>query len=280
MSAIPTPFFLDSPSGRRFAVHHAPDGNNKPWGNVLCVPAFNEEMNRCRSMLTLQAQAFAKQGVGTLIIDLHGTGESDGDHGEARWASWLKDIAIGMAWLADRPGACTALLGVRLGVPLAVQALSMSTPGASPALIAWQPVTDGKSYFTQFLRMRMAANMDRTDIPKDTTSGMRKDLAAGRSIEVAGYEIHPDLAAAIEEIKLSQTPPVAAPIAWFERTAGATGEAPPASLSAIEAWRSHGAQIDLQTFQGPAFWALHDRATAPALIAQTTEWVKTLRKTI
>jgi len=35
MSALPTPFFLDLPGGRRFAVHHAPSGAVDTWGQIL-----------------------------------------------------------------------------------------------------------------------------------------------------------------------------------------------------------------------------------------------------
>lgn len=279
MTALPRPFFLDSSSGRCFAVHHTPDENVKTWGHVLCVPAFNEEMNRCRSMVTLQAQAFAEKGVGTLVIDLHGTGESDGEHSDARWEAWLEDIAAGIAWLDNQPGGCIALLGIRLGVPLAVQSLrSMFTPRR--ALIAWQPVVDGKAYFTQFLRIRVAGNMDRTDIPKETTAAMRNALAGGKPIEVAGYEVHPKLAAAIEGVRLSKLQPQGGEprIAWFERSTGNAREALPVSMSAMEEWRSCGLTVDLKIYDGPAFWAAYERATAPDLILQTTEWVSVLRQ--
>ena len=128
----------------------------------------------------IQAQALAQQGLGTLVIDLYGTGESDGEYGDARWDTWLEDIRYAEAWLDDQPGGCVALLGIRLGFPLAVSTVRNSPK--TRVLIAWQAVVDGKSYFTQFMRMKMAANMDRTDIPKETSGGMRAQLAAGSSI--------------------------------------------------------------------------------------------------
>lgn len=275
MTAIPTPFFLDGSRGRLFAVHHAPP--QAASGNVLCVPAFNEEMNRCRSMLTLQAQALARVGVGTLVVDLFGTGESDGVYGDGRWDGWLDDIGTAIDWLDRQPGGCIGLLGVRLGVPLAAQALR-DRPLPGRALIAWQPVVDGKSYFTQFLRMRIAANMDRTDIPKETTSGMREQLAAGNPVEVAGYEIHPELAAAIDRVRLADlAPPEGSPVGWFEKVAGPDNEIPAPSRTLLEQWQSPSRRLAVRGFDGPAFWALHDRVTAPSLLALTTEWIDSLR---
>ena len=152
----PRPFFLPSSLGRIFCVFHEPVGEVNRLGNLLVVPGFNEEMNRCRSMVTLLARELAVKGVGTLVIDLYGTGESDGEYGDARWDAWLEDIGQAMAWLDGQTGGCLALLGIRLGFPLAVAA--MANDQRERALIGWQPVIDGKSYFTQFMRMKIAAN--------------------------------------------------------------------------------------------------------------------------
>lgn len=274
--AKPQPFFLPGQQGRLFCVYHRPLGDVRPWGNVLVVPGFNEEMNRCRSMVTIQAQALAVQGIGTLVMDFHGTGESDGEHGEANWAGWLDDIRSAIDWLDDQAGGCIALLGIRLGFPLAVSALRGDSKGR--ALIAWQAVVDGKSYFTQFMRMKIAGNMDRVDLPKETTGGMRAQLAAGERIEIAGYEIHPELGVAIDQLKLADLlPPSTTKIAWFEKAGGSEGTLSPASEKLIDAWQLAGANAEVMLFDGPAFWALHDRYLAPELVQMTTDWLTRLR---
>jgi exosortase A-associated hydrolase 2 len=272
----PRPFFLTSSLGRVFCIYHAPVGDVKPWGNVLVIPAFNEEMNRCRSMVTIQAQALAQQGLGTLVIDLYGTGESDGEYVDARWDVWLEDIQRATDWLDGQPGGCVALLGIRLGFPLAVNALENDkTPRA---LVAWQPVIDGKTYFTQFMRMKIAANMDRTDIPKETSSSMRAQLASGNSIEIAGYEIHPELGMALDNLKLADLlPPETSKIAWLEKAGGTENLLSPASAKLLETWQLAGKATDAMLFDGPAFWALHDRFLAPDLVTKTSEWFQQLR---
>lgn len=274
--ALPRPFFLPGDHGRIFAVYHEPVGAIAPRGNVLVVPAFNEEMNRCRSMVTIQAQALARLGIGTMVVDLYGTGESDGEHGDARWDIWIDNIRQSIAWLDSQPGGCTALLGIRLGVPLALTALQQEHK--KRALIAWQAIADGKTYLTQFMRMRIAANMDRTDIPKETTSGMRAQLAEGKSIEVAGYEIHPELATAIECLRLSGSPlpESVSAIAWLEKGSGTENAIPPASGKLIETWQLTGKPVTATAFDGPAFWALHDRYFAPELVKRTSDWLQSL----
>ncbi len=275
-SSLPRPFFLPSSLGQIFAVYHAPIGEAKPWGNVLVVPAFNEEMNRCRSMVTVQAQALAQLGVGTLVIDLFGTGESDGEHGDARWDIWIENVRQGMEWLDAQPGGCTGLLGIRLGVALALTALQQDQK--KRALIAWQPVVDGKSCLTQFMRMRIAANMDRTDIPKDTTAGMRAQLAEGKSIEVAGYEIHPELATSIENLRLTELiPHESVSIAWLEKGGGEENEISPASKNLLASWQRAGRATEVMPFDGPAFWALYERFLATDLVKKTSDWIELLR---
>lgn len=280
MSALPVaatpvvadPFFLDAPAGSLFAVHHRPADRAALRGNVLCVPPFNEEMNRSRSMITLQAAAFARLGLGTLVVDLFGTGDSQGGHGDARWSIWLDDLRAAMAWLAQQPGGCTALLGTRLGAILAAQ-LHAERGGASTPLILWQPVVDGKLHFTQFLRVKMAAQLDRPDLPKETTGSMRKQLEAGEPLEVAGYEIHPELAAAIDGARLTDHAIASGtPVLWLENCPADNPELSVPSRKAIEAW--NGAAIEAQTYVGPAFWQVHERVVTPSIIEQATSWMQ------
>lgn len=278
VSSIPRPFFLPFGNGRLFCVYHEPTGETECWGNVLVVPAFNEEMNRCRSMVTIQAQAFAKAGVGTLVVDLFGTGESDGEYGEARWDIWIDNIRRCVEWLeATQAGGCSAFLGIRLGVPLALEAIR-NLPHVK-AVVAWQAVGDGKHYLTQFMRMRIAANMDRTDIPKETTGGMRAQLAGGQSIEVAGYEIAPELVHSIDGLRLIDLmPPESVSMAWFEKGTGEEPVISTISQNLVEGWRQAGRRVDAAAFDAPAFWALYDRYISPELVEHTTEWVQSLRR--
>lgn len=229
-------------------------------------------------MVTFQAQSLAKVGVGTLVVDLFGTGESEGEYGDARWDIWIDNIRQCIEWLEmSQPGGCSALLGIRLGVPLALAALHAAPQ--VPALVAWQAIADGKHYLTQFMRMRIAANMDRTDIPKETTGGMRAQLAAGQNIEVAGYEISPELAHAVESLRLTDLmPPNSVSTAWFEKGTGEEAAIPTVSQNLLDGWRQSGKYVDIWAFDAPAFWALYDRYIARELVEKTTEWVQSLRR--
>lgn len=266
------PFFLDVPGGRRFAVQHRPAAGAQVRGHVLVAAPFNEEMNRCRSMLTLQALAFARLGFGTLLIDLHGTGDSDGDYRDGRWSGWLDDLRHAQAWLGAQPGGCRGLLGVRLGAMLASE-LHAAAGRDEMALMLWQPVTDGKLHMNQFMRLRIAARLDQPNLPKETTATMRAELAAGRTVEISGYEIHPELVAAVDAARLSERVPAAkAPVLWLEHVSSDNPEAPLPAQNTLKAWSEAGCSATLQTFVGPQFWHVHERVVNGAVIDATSAW--------
>lgn len=271
MTAV-EPFFLPTPGGPVFAVHHQPAAGVAVRGHVLVVPPFNEEMNRCRSMVTLQAREFAKLGFGTLLVDLHGTGDSAGEHGDARWALWLDNLKAALAWLQARPGGCIALLGIRLGAVLAAEVMA-TAEGAPRTLVLWQPVVDGKIHMNQFLRVRMAAQLDRPNLPKETTASMRKQLEAGESIEVAGYELHPELVRAIDAANLVKQRPPARQVLWLENVSADGGELPGPAVAAAKTWSEAGVAAEMQGYVGPAFWQVHERVLTPSIVAITTPWV-------
>lgn len=266
------PFFIETPTGRRFAVHHRPVDPGACRGHVLVVPGFNEELNRCRSMVTLQALAFARQGFGTLVVDLHGTGDSDGDYRDGRWDIWLDDLRAARRWIESQPGSCRGVLGIRLGAMLATR-LHAEWATDRIGLALWQPVVDGKLHMNQFLRLRIAARLDQPNLPKETTASMRAELAEGRTIEISGYELHPDLIAAVDAERLiDHLPASGAPVVWLEHVTADNPEAAPPSQKVLQAWAAERREARLQTFTGPQFWHVHERVVNDAVIELTTSW--------
>lgn len=274
-TVITQPFFLDTPAGALFAVHHAPAAAVPLQGHVLCVLPFNEEMNRCRSMVTRQAAAWAAIGFGTLVVDPLGTGDSAGDFAEARWSAWLDGIDAAHRWLAALPGGCRVLWGIRLGAILATEWHARHAD-AGTALLLWQPVSDGKTHLTQFLRVRIAAQIDRPDLPKETTASMREVLAAGTAVEVAGYALHPALTQAIDNARLdSHRLAEGTNMLWLENAPVDKAEPSPGTKALLARWPGAGVACEVRTFDGPAFWQVHERVLAPEAVACSTDWLRT-----
>lgn len=269
-SRVGTPaagFFLQGGAGRIFAMYHAA-AHGAPVGQLLVVPAFVEEMNKSRRMLALLARAAARRGVGTLLVDLYGTGESEGDFADARWEIWKEDIAAGLTWLRSRAGGWLGLLGERLGALLALDAVPQDAPSPMPVFF-WQPILNGATALTQFLRMRMVSSLARAE-SGESTDDLRRELANQRSVEVGGYELHPQLARQIDRLRLEERVGArAAPIHWFELASEPGRAVSPASRRAIDTLRGRGIEVRETVAIGPPFWSAVEIAEAPALIDAT-----------
>jgi exosortase A-associated hydrolase 2 len=261
------PFFMDGAPGRRFCLFHPPVGPCR--GAVLYVHPFAEEMNRSRRMAALQARALAQRGYGVLQVDLHGCGDSSGDFGDARWETWKDDLARGAAWLDARLGQPLTLWGLRLG---ALLALDYAREARHPlrSLLLWQPVAKGSAYLTQFLRLRMAGAMLDGGAAQEGTGALRQALQAGETLEIAGYDLAPQLAAAIDALVPLDAMPPPCPVHWFEAL-GSGAEAMSSGAARIgAAWRERGVDLHQYPIPCPPFWTTPEIAVSQAWLDATS----------
>jgi exosortase A-associated hydrolase 2 len=263
------PFFLDGEAGVRFCLYHPPAGNSCR-GAVLYVHPFAEEMNKSRRMAALQARELAELGFGVLQIDLYGCGDSSGDFGDARWDIWKRDLALAQRWLADKHAMPLHLWGLRLGALLALD-YAAGAAAAPASLALWQPVLSGKVFLTQFLRLRVANAMLSDD--KDAGSGtaaLRAQLDAGQTLEIAGYDLAPGLAAAIDALDLAKMAPASGPVHWFEVVPAADRPLPPGAARVSAAWATSGTDLHTHLVACPPFWATQEITESPALLQATS----------
>lgn len=276
MSAPLEAFFLDTgagPDSRRFCLYHSPHPPHVPArAAMVYVHPFAEEMNKSRRMAALQARALAAAGVGVLQIDLAGCGDSGGELADASWQGWRDDVQQGVTWLqAQLPGAPLWLWGLRAGCLLASDvARQQPTPAH---LLLWQPPASGKPLLQQFLRLRMAAQLADSGAGggKGVTDTLRADLAAGRSVDVAGYALPAAVALGLEQAVLH--PPASGQrLCWLEVGPREPAELLPASTLLLQRWPA-GPQVQVQAVTGPAFWQTTEIEDAPALVAATLQQV-------
>jgi exosortase A-associated hydrolase 2 len=234
------------------------------------VHPFAEEMNKSRRVAALQARALAGRGYDVLLIDLHGCGDSGGDFGDATWHHWLDDVASACRWFEARGVNAVYLWGLRLGALLALHAYDQRRLRIAGFLL-WQPIVSGEAYLTQFLRLRVANQMLGTRAAGESTAALRKALQAEKSLEIAGYTLNAELAAAIDSLKLAQLAPRELPVWWCEVVNGAGKGFTPASQKVLDAWRDQGSSVTARAVVGEAFWATQEIAECPALIASTDE---------
>ena len=284
-----TPFFLPSNGGQRFCICHLPPVGTTPHAAVMHVHPFGEEMNRSRRMAALQARALAAAGVAVLQIDLHGCGDSSGDFVDARWEGWKGDLALGQAWLTRQTGLPVILWGVRLGALLALDYARQAIIPLGP-FVFWQPISNGKGYLTQVLRLRLATELLSDEaIPAaepavgaaagattgyrtsagSSTQAMRESLQRGQALEIGGYAIAPELAAAIDALDALQLAPSGSHVSWLEVAANADKPIAPAGQRVIDGWLRNGVTVDAFCIAGKPFWTTQEITECPALLAAT-----------
>jgi len=226
-------------------------------------------MNKSRRTIALQARAFARAGIATLVLDLRGCGESAGEFGAARWDDWKRDVERGLEWLGAEHRVPAGLWGLRLGALLAAEVASERREETGP-LVLWAPVADGATYLNQFLRLKVAGAVLSDASAPTSTKALRASLAAGEPLEIGGYELGPALAEAIDARKLAALAPERGDVHWFDVTAVAGGALAPASQRIVDAWRMRGARVEARAVEGAPFWATLEIAECTPLVAATT----------
>ena len=278
-----TPLFLPlvpgagPAGGPRFALLHRPPG--PPRGLVVYAHPFAEEMNKSRRMAALQARAMAAAGYAVLQPDLLGCGDSAGDFGDATWTAWVEDIVQACHWLRNEAKTWAAqpqigvdadappltLWGLRAGTLLATEAATRL--GNVHCLLLWQPTPSGKPLLHQFLRLQMAGDLMGAGA-RGGTEALRSRLAAGETVELAGYRLSPSMAQGLEQARLAPAAGVRS-LHWLELSTREDATLAPASASTVAAWRQSGCDVRTHLVRGPAFWQTTEIEDAPDLIRTT-----------
>jgi exosortase A-associated hydrolase 2 len=264
------PFFLPAAHGERFCIYHP--AATVPRGGLVYLHPFAEEMNKSRRMAALQSRMLAALGFAVLQIDLFGCGDSSGDFGNASWEIWQHDVALAVQWLAQRVGGSVALWGLRLGALLALDSARLCNP-VPDKFVLWQPVISGESFLTQFLRLRVATEMIADGVAQTSTQNLRNELNSGTVLEIAGYDLTPKLAIAIDGLKLAEMLPHDASVHWFEVVSDTNRSLSPASRRVVDAWIARGVEVDIHTVAGEPFWNTIEIAECSALLVETTRVV-------
>ena len=261
-------FFLPGARGQRFCVLHAPAGLCK--GGIVYAPPWAEEMNRSRRIVALQAKSWAQAGFAVLLLDLGGSGDSEGEFADATWQDWVQDLHDAQIWLAAQllkwsGGAAVPqwLWGLRAGCLLAAELVRQG--GQAAQLLFWQPVTSGSLHLTQYLRLQSASSLVQGKMA-NSPDVLKQSLKMGKPVEVGGYTIAPGLAAGMESAHLDDLPAHTTVQCWFASDSPSPTLAPVLDQQ-LARWRSAGVHAQAFAVNAPAFWQLQEVGDAPRLRA-------------
>jgi exosortase A-associated hydrolase 2 len=259
--------FIDGPRGRIFVIARGAPGQRA----MLIVPPFAEEMNKSRRMCTELAVALARRGVTTILPDLFGTGDSEGEFAEADWDAWKDDIRLTCVWAGSTGRPVSMLLGIRLGCLLGAE-VAAALPERIERTVFWQPVAEGRRVLTQFLRLRVAASL--MEDRKETAEALRERLRAGESIEIAGYELSSRLARQLDGLKLGDhLDERLGELHWMEVVRDPASGLPEGSSQTLAQASARVGTCRSHAVGGDSFWASTEITLSPELLSRTVEVV-------
>ena len=178
--------FIEGSRGKLFCALRLPKG--EPRHAVMVVPAFGDEMNKTRRMITETAKRLNESQVAVLTPDLFGTGDSEGKFADAAWSGWIEDLVAVRAWAARRNLNLKGLIGIRTGALLAAEFVRMHEDGGVQTTVFWQPVLSGRHFVRQILRVRTMANAVNSGA-RESIDDLIAAVESGEKVLAGGYEL-------------------------------------------------------------------------------------------
>ncbi|MDH5444135.1 MAG: hydrolase 2, exosortase A system-associated [Gammaproteobacteria bacterium] len=251
-SIITFPFFNDSESGKIFCTYFKSTTINTNQA-VVFVPPFAEEMNKSRRMFSQQARRLASNGINSILVDLYGTGDSEGEFYETTWDTWVSDIICTINWLKNQGKTSIGLVALRLGCLLAIDVAQKCN---IQHIVFWQPVINGDNYLGQFLRLRLAAEMNSVSGEKSSVKNLKDMLNSGENVEVAGYMLSSKLAIELQNKQLDKFTSLknTKTIFWYDIVADSNREPPLIHRKTQEQIREKNIHMESFKIAGASFW--------------------------
>ena len=257
--------FVPGVGGRLFCISTKPiETVSGAERTVLIVPPFAEELNRSRRFLTLLRKKLSSLGSTVALIDLFGTGDSEGDFANASVEIWLDDLNRIAELHSPEENGTLCLLGVRSGCLLIEKLLRDTTFAQNPNkvnhIVYVQPEISGYDVVQRMLRTRVAARRFAGD-RSETTDILWTKLENGGSVDTSGYVIGSSLALSMRSLLIDpQALPPVNLARWLSLVEN--NEIPHINSS----W--HAQQI-----LSRPFWQLHDNEPEPHVIDRIARFV-------
>ena len=224
---------------------------------ILCLPSITEELNLSRAVVGKTAQMLSKK-TPVFILDYFGTGDSCGEFEQATTAIWLDDIHTVCSWLKSQGFKKVIVWGIRFGALLALHAQSRIEQQLTLLqFVFWKPVTLGKQFAGQFLRIKQANAMMSKE---DAKINWRQEILEGIETEVAGYKLNAAMLTSLEILQITPEVTPKAPVAWFELAAK---DLTPITKKIIAQWPEN--KVTAQSIECPMFWQVPEVFSLPEL---------------
>jgi hypothetical protein len=132
-------------------------------------------------------------------------------------------------------------------------------------------VNSGEQALTAFLRLQVAGDMLGAPGSRVTVADLRKRLADGETLEIAGYRLAPSLAQGMAAASLAKCRPAVDSVQWLEVVTEAGRGVSPASRAVLAEWEAAGLPVAVSCVPGAPFWASVETTESVPFVQATVE---------
>ncbi|MEN7343988.1 MAG: hypothetical protein AAAFM81_13640 [Pseudomonadota bacterium] len=261
--------FLEIGDERLLCTTFTPAEGEPVVGTLCVIQPFAEELNRARMPIKRMAIEATSFGWTTHVIDLSGTGDSSGDFSNASLGRWRQELqkTLNLLFRLAPANAARGLLAIRSSM-LLLSGLQLNS--ALDRVIAWQPVSSGRKWLREFLRIASMRSLSSTE---DKPTRKPKDiLAESGAIEIAGYWLSREFADELSQTEATIEPELCPAIDIIEL--GATVS--PALQKFDEALQSGGIASTLIVAPNEPFWRIQEPVDTNSLSTATIQRLRSM----
>lgn len=198
--------FWQGPNGKLFRIKRVP---NNPSACILFVPPLFEEMNRHRHVVTRAAIVAYQCGIGSIVYDAFGTGDSQGDLTDVDLSMWQNELLAQIQEIQNESVDNTvekSSINIILCLPgSAALLLSPEIVKSISAIQCWQAEFSGKKFVKQLKRLALAQNLHLSKHSQETLAkssslenNTNSSSVENERVEIAGYCMKAQLISALE----------------------------------------------------------------------------------
>lgn len=242
---------------------------------TVFLPAFAEEMNKTRHLVSHCRQQLHKAGLSLFQLDAFGTGDSEGDLDQTDVLQWRDDL-IGLLQLLQQRGyQAVNFIAMRFG---ALQLFDLlAQPSTLPLrlhkAVLWQPFMQSSQFLQQFFRLKVAEQMAIGE--KTSQKIMEQQLADGELLEIAGYPLTADFVDSVRQLRditaVASAPTKKPPLLYLE-TSNLTTVSPLTEKSLAQL--ADFFNVDFQLINDAPYWTATELLINSALVDQTVRFLQ------
>lgn len=261
------PSFFGPEGEKLYGCLHRPAGDAR-FGVVICPSIHAELLSNYRAEV-LVARSLAARGIAVQRFHYRGQGHSDGNTEDNTFELFRDDALAATDELVRRTAVeKVGLLGTRLG---ALVAGSVMQERHVSALALWEPVTDGRRYFREVVRLQSVHALKESAGPVQGPVGIKAIEELGAA-PVLGYEItRPLFATASRNLveDLVRVPPDVLIVQMSKKA-----EVRPAFATLRDHLEAKGAAVEVHLVDDePVWWLMRmPMEGLDQLVEKTTDW--------